>query len=135
LTDIFGLGKNMPTIAETEAKKMQKARMDEFKQLLGMPVVSASGGDSLNPLAGLGNPAGKQVSSGLPSVGGTGSALSSPFGRGSGSAQLGTIGNFSSGLASPASGLASPFATPAVVDPPKPRTPPTASFTAPRRAF
>src|SRR5258706_2183033 len=51
LSDIFGLGEKKPT---PERSSAQKARMEEFKQLLGLPPsVQALGADPLHPLAGL----------------------------------------------------------------------------------
>ena len=130
-TDIFGLGKGMPTIAETEAKRKQKERMDDFKQLLGMPV-TPSPGDSLDPLVGLRKPPSTALA--IPSVSPTG--IAPPPAKTPGTAsQLGTIGGFSGSFASPfAPGGA--LAPQPVLEQPKPRTvQQSPSFNAPRRTF
>jgi hypothetical protein len=49
-SDIFGLGKTPPTLAEIEA---QKARMDDFKKMLGVAPVPGIGTEFSNPLTKL----------------------------------------------------------------------------------
>jgi hypothetical protein len=132
-TDIFGLTKNLPTAAEVEAKRVEKARMDQFKQILGMPPVPPSA-DSLNPLAGLGVPYNPVVAQ----VGGLASEPSLSKATGPG-AQLGAIPAFSSAFSQPANerSESSSFLNPApVLESPKPHQAPVApSFAAPRRPF
>ena len=107
-------------------------RMDDFKKMLGVPVVPAAM-DSFNPLAGLGNPTPSTAvpAIGLPSVP---SASKAP----SMNVQLGTIGGLPAPMASPLSAPSIPsYLNPAPpLEQPKPhQMPPATTFAAPRRAF
>jgi hypothetical protein len=131
-SDIFGLSHSIPTPAELEARRQEKERMDDFKKMLGVPVVPAAM-DSFNPLAGLGNPTPSTAvpAIGLPSVP---SASKAP----SMNVQLGTIGGLPAPMASPLSAPSIPsYLNPAPpLEQPKPhQMPPATTFAAPRRAF
>jgi len=132
-TDIFGLGQSLPTPAEIETKRLQRENMNQFRQILGVPVVAPSPMDSLDPLAGLRPTApssGPAVS--IPSVS-TAIKPSVP------NVQLGTIGSLGSAFTAPQnnSSLASPFAAPTapVVDQPRRVLPKSPDFAPPQRRF
>jgi hypothetical protein len=131
LADVFGLGQAVVTPEEIEAKK---ARMDDFKKLLGINPTPAGPLDSLNPLNGglestrnLVSP--PTVPSSLPSVSHQPAATS---------VQLGTINPFHSPGALPEVSSKA-FTLPSTATPlPKPApkvTPPIPTFTMPNRAF
>jgi hypothetical protein len=132
-TDIFGLGQSLPTPAEIEAKRVQRQNMNDFRKILGVPVVAPSPMDSLDPLAGLRPTASSSAPPiSIPSVS-TAIKPSVP------NVQLGTIGGLGAAFTAPQnnSSLASPFAAPTapVIDQPRRVLPKSPDFSPPQRHF
>jgi len=135
-SDIFGLGLTKPS---PEWTKAQNSRMEEFKQMLGLPPTPASGVEAFRALNGIAEPMPKLANP----FGGPDGSLSPPQSSGFGS-PFGTISpapgagalpamNWK-GLDQPAFGQ--PSLTPAMPKVELPNlTPPAPNFNVPRRAF
>jgi len=127
-SDIFGLGQTKPSVEWTKA---HNERLDEFKQMLGLPSPSA-GTDPLKSLSGM-----EPISTPLKSFGGGDSSLSSPLRPGFDfqspaikplPSPAGLPGGTSLGLPSFAPAAAPRFEPPKVA-------PPLPNFNTPKRAF
>jgi hypothetical protein len=135
LSDIFGLGLTKPS---PELTKAQNSRMDEFKQMLGLPSTPASV-EAFRALSGLAEPAPK-LANPFGSGGGSLSpplptALGSPFGAINPAPGAGTLPDMNwKGLDQP--NFSQPSLAPAMpkVDLPS-LTPPAPNFNLPKRAF
>jgi len=130
-SDIFGSGSKIPSHSEVEA---QKARMDEYRQIVGGPTVSPTSPNSLNPVSSLINTKPQPVA---PYLGIVNTSSSSP--QQTGPVQSGTIGGFRIPGSIPdlaVKSLPMPSLTPEVPKYEQPKvTPPNPTFSAPRRVF
>jgi len=131
-TDVFGLGQALPTPSEIEAKRVQQENMNEFRKILGVPVVGVPA-TSFDPLAGL-----RPAASSSPAAGVLRPAISTLTTTPVPNVQLGTIGGLGSAFNAPENASApNTFSAPAVplVTQPRVVMPKAPDFSAPQRRF
>jgi hypothetical protein len=134
LSDIFGLG-DAGASATPETLKAQKARLDEYRQFIGLPANPAPAFEGFNPLSAAEETTRNYISPGsslgmAPAAGSGGDVF--------GGARLSPTATLPAGSSlSDAAHSAGTFNPPSSLPRPEPprATPPAANFTAPKRVF